>query len=55
MISDEIAEKTAPKFSRLTEESKSEILPISPGSIAQLKELVTLIANKKVIFAFLKK
>lgn len=47
-MSDEIAERTAPKFQKLSHDSKAEILPISPGSIEQLKELVRLIADKKV-------
>ncbi|XP_037950305.1 zinc-type alcohol dehydrogenase-like protein C1773.06c isoform X2 [Teleopsis dalmanni] len=48
LISDEVAEKLMPKFSRLSNEYQQEIIPISNGSVNQLHDLVTLVANKSI-------
>ncbi|KAH8297286.1 hypothetical protein KR044_010109 [Drosophila immigrans] len=48
LISEEVAEKLLPKFSRLSNEYQQEIIPISNGSAEQLAELVQLVANKKI-------
>ncbi|KAL7735917.1 hypothetical protein ACLKA6_002364 [Drosophila palustris] len=48
LISEEVAEKLLPKFSRLSNEYQQEIIPISNGTAEQLEELVQLVANKKI-------
>ncbi|ALC41159.1 CG1600 [Drosophila busckii] len=48
LISDEVAEKLLPKFSRLSNEYQQEIIPISNGTAEQLAQLVELVANKKI-------
>ncbi|XP_001361398.2 zinc-type alcohol dehydrogenase-like protein C1773.06c isoform X1 [Drosophila pseudoobscura] len=48
LISDEVAEKLLPKFSRLSNEYQQEITPISNGTAEQLAELVELVATKKI-------
>ncbi|XP_030378929.1 quinone oxidoreductase isoform X2 [Scaptodrosophila lebanonensis] len=48
LISDEVAEKLLPKFSRLSSEYQQEIIPISNGTAEQLAELVQLVATKKI-------
>ena len=48
LISDEVAEKLMPKFSRLSSEYQQEIIAISNGTVEQLRELVQLVADKKV-------
>ncbi|XP_032590602.1 zinc-type alcohol dehydrogenase-like protein C1773.06c isoform X2 [Drosophila grimshawi] len=48
LISEEVAEKLLPKFSRLTNEYKQEIVPISNGTVEQLAQLVQLVADKKI-------
>ncbi|XP_068147514.1 quinone oxidoreductase isoform X1 [Drosophila tropicalis] len=48
LISDEVAEKLLPKFSRLSNEYQQEIIPISNGTAEQLADLVELVANKKI-------
>ncbi|XP_005176039.1 uncharacterized protein LOC101896043 isoform X1 [Musca domestica] len=48
LISDEVAEKLMPKFSRLSVEYQQEIIAINNGSVEQLKELVHMVADKKI-------
>jgi D-arabinose 1-dehydrogenase-like Zn-dependent alcohol dehydrogenase len=48
LISDEVAEKLLPKFSRKAEERKQHIEPVPTGTIEQLQDLVKLVANKEV-------
>lgn len=48
LISEEVAEKLLPKFSRLSNEYQQEIIPISNGSAEQLAELVQLVSDKKI-------
>uniref|UniRef100_A0A1I8PJ53 Enoyl reductase (ER) domain-containing protein n=2 Tax=Stomoxys calcitrans TaxID=35570 RepID=A0A1I8PJ53_STOCA len=48
LISDEVAEKLLPKFSRLSVEYQQQIIPISTGTVEQLRELVDLVADKKI-------
>lgn len=48
LISDEVAEKLLPKFSRKAEERKQHIEPVPTGTIEQLQQVVELVANKKV-------
>lgn len=48
LISEEVAEKLMPKFSRLSNEYQQEIVPVSNGSVQQLRELVQLVADKKI-------
>lgn len=48
LISDEIAEKLLPKFSRKAEERKQHIEPVPMGTIEQLHELVKLVASKEI-------
>lgn len=43
-MSEEVAERLLPKFSRLIHEGHQKIEPVAPGSIEQLKELVELVA-----------
>jgi D-arabinose 1-dehydrogenase-like Zn-dependent alcohol dehydrogenase len=49
LISDEVAEKLLPKFSRKAEERKQHIEPVPTGTIEQLHELVRLVANKEIL------
>ncbi|CRK92261.1 CLUMA_CG005713, isoform A [Clunio marinus] len=49
LISDEVAEKLLPKFSRKAEERKQHIEPVPTGTIEQLYDLVKLVANKDII------
>lgn len=48
LISDEVAEKLLPKFSRKADERKQHIEPVPTGTIEQLHELVRLVANGDV-------
>lgn len=48
LISDEVAEKLLPKFSRKAEERKQHIEPVPTGTIEQLRDLVQLVAQKQV-------
>lgn len=48
LISDEVAEKLLPKFSRKAEERKQHIEPVPTGTIEQLHDLVKLVANKDI-------
>ncbi|XP_067632884.1 NADP-dependent alcohol dehydrogenase C 1 isoform X2 [Eurosta solidaginis] len=48
LISEDVAEKLMPKFSRLAIESQQEIIPISDGTVEQLHELVQLVASKTI-------
>lgn len=48
LISDEVAEKLLPKFSRKAEERKQHIEPVPVGTIEQLHDLVDLVARKEV-------
>lgn len=48
LISDEVAEKLLPKFSRKAEERKQHIEPVPTGTIEQLQQVVQLVANKEV-------
>ncbi|XP_073847208.1 death resistor Adh domain containing target isoform X2 [Musca autumnalis] len=48
LISDEVAEKLMPKFARLSVEYQQEIIAINSGSVEQLKELVKMVADKKI-------
>lgn len=47
-ISSEVAEKLLPKFSRRAEERQQSIRPVDMGSIDQLNELVSLVANGEI-------
>lgn len=51
LVSDEVAEKLLPKFSRKAEERKQHIEPVPTGTIEQLHELVKLVATKEVRIA----
>uniref|UniRef100_A0A1B0GBU7 Enoyl reductase (ER) domain-containing protein n=1 Tax=Glossina morsitans morsitans TaxID=37546 RepID=A0A1B0GBU7_GLOMM len=48
LISEEVAERLLPKFSRLLSETQQKIIPIPTGSIEQLHDLVNLVAEKKI-------
>lgn len=48
LISEDVAEKLMPKFSRLSIENNQQIIPISSGSVEQLRKLVDIVANKKI-------
>ncbi|XP_065366794.1 uncharacterized protein Drat isoform X2 [Calliphora vicina] len=48
LISEDVAEKLMPKFSRLSIENNQTIIPISSGSVEQLRKLVDIVANKKI-------
>jgi D-arabinose 1-dehydrogenase-like Zn-dependent alcohol dehydrogenase len=48
LISDEVAEKLLPKFSRKAEERKQHIEPVPTGTIEQLHNLVDLVAKKEI-------
>lgn len=48
LISEDVAEKLLPKFSRLSIENSQQILPISSGSVEQLRQLVHIVADKKI-------
>jgi D-arabinose 1-dehydrogenase-like Zn-dependent alcohol dehydrogenase len=48
LISEETAEKLLPKFSRRAEERKVHIEPVPLGTIAQLHEVVRLVANNEI-------
>lgn len=47
-MSEDVAEKLMPKFSRLSIEYQQEIIPISNGTVEQLHELVQLVSSKTV-------
>lgn len=54
LISEEVAEKLLPKFSKLAEEHQQKITAVEAGTIEQLQELVKLVASNEVmIFEFL--
>lgn len=55
LISDEVAEKLLPKFSRKAEERKQHIEPVPTGTIEQLYDLVELVANKQVSLTIFRK
>ncbi|XP_046810619.1 zinc-type alcohol dehydrogenase-like protein C1773.06c isoform X2 [Lucilia cuprina] len=48
LISEDVAEKLMPKFSRLSIENNQQIIPISSGSVEQLRTLVEIVADKKI-------
>lgn len=48
LVSDEVAEKLLPKFSRKAEERKQHIEPVPTGTIEQLHELVKLVATNEI-------
>ncbi|KAM7345825.1 death resistor Adh domain containing target isoform 2-T2 [Cochliomyia hominivorax] len=48
LISDDVGEKLLPKFSRLAQENNQQIIPISSGSVEQLRQLVDIVANKHI-------
>jgi len=48
LISDDVAEKLLPKFSRLSIEYQQEIIPVSNGTVQQLRDIVNLVANGSV-------
>lgn len=48
LISEEVAEKLLPKFSKLAEERFQLIKAVEPGTIDQLHDLVKLVALNKV-------
>ncbi len=48
LISDEVADKLLPKFSRKADERKQHMEPVPLGTIEQLQELVKLVANGDV-------
>lgn len=52
LISEDTAEKLLPKFHRRAEERKQHIEPVPMGTIEQLKDLVTLVANGDVCLTF---
>ena len=47
-MSEDVAEKLMPKFSRLATENQQQIIPISTGPVEQLRQLVDLVANKQI-------
>lgn len=49
LISDEVAEKLLPKFSRKAEERKQHIEPVPSGTIEQLHEVVKLVASGEIL------
>ena len=48
LISDEVAEKLLPKFSRKADERKQHIEPVPTGTIEQLHDLVKLVATNEI-------
>lgn len=48
MISEEVAEKLLPKFSRKADEMGQHILAVANGTIEQLHHLVKLVASNEV-------
>lgn len=49
MVSEEVAEKLMPKFSRRAEEREQKLISVANGSIEQLHDLVKLVATNAVI------
>ncbi|XP_050313989.1 uncharacterized protein LOC126748658 isoform X2 [Anthonomus grandis grandis] len=49
LVSEEVAERLLPKFSRLIQQSNQKIEPVANGSIEQLKELVKYVANGDIV------
>nr|CAH7751856.1 unnamed protein product [Callosobruchus chinensis] len=45
LVSEEVAERLKPKFSRLIQERNQKIEAVAPGTIEQLRDLVGLVAN----------
>lgn len=52
LISEEVAEKLLPKFSRKAEIMGVHIKAVASGTIEQLHELVKLVSNNEVNFSF---
>lgn len=48
LISEDVGEKLMPKFSRLSIENNQQIIPVSCGTVEQLRQLVDIVANKKI-------
>lgn len=48
LISDDVAERLLPKFSRRANEKEVHIQPVPIGSVAQLQELVALVASGEI-------
>lgn len=48
LISEDVAEKLMPKFARLSIQYEQQIIAINNGSVEQLRELVELVADKKI-------
>lgn len=44
----EVADRLLPKFSRRADERQQSIKPVDPGSLAQLEELVELVASGEI-------
>ncbi|KAL1493094.1 hypothetical protein ABEB36_011221 [Hypothenemus hampei] len=49
LVSEEVAERLLPKFSRLIQQTNQKIEPVATGSIDQLKELVQHIASGDIV------
>lgn len=49
LVSEEVAERLLPKFSRLIQQTNQKIEPVANGSIEQLKELVEAVANGDIV------
>lgn len=49
MVSEEVAERLLPKFSRLIHQTSQKIEAVANGSIEQLKELVKYVAEGAII------
>lgn len=49
MVSEEVAERLLPKFSRLIHQTNQKIEAVANGSIEQLKELVKYVANGDIV------
>lgn len=54
LISEDTAEKLLPRFSKRAEEHEQQIQAVANGTIAQLHELVKLVASNEVNYFFLR-
>lgn len=53
LISEEVADRLLPKFSKKCEEREQSIRAVANGSVEQLQELVQSVASGEVIFFIL--
>lgn len=48
LVSEEVAERLLPKFARLADDREQRIRAVRPGTVEQLQELVSLVADGQI-------